>query len=159
VNRKSRKNLNHLKRQIAGVVTLAVAIFCLASFYVGYPVDGGHAFGPAGHLISLIFGKLVGDGKYLLGFLGVFLGFRLIKDKDAPFIGARNGGSIILFLVLVAFLHIKYVAALGYWEAVLEGWQGFGGGIVGAALAVVFYAVFGAWGSYIVLATLGMIWL
>lgn len=157
MNRKSRKNLNHLKRQIAGVVTLAVAIFCLASFYVGYPVDGGHAFGPAGHLISLIFGKLVGDGKYLLGFLGVFLGFRLIKDKDAPFIGARNGGSIILFLVLVAFLHIKYVAALGYWEAVLEGWQGFGGGIVGAALAVVFYAVFGAWGIYIVLATLGII--
>lgn len=157
MNRKSKKNLNHLKRQIAGVVTLAVAVFCLASFYVGYPEEGGHAFGPAGHLISVIFGKLVGDGKYLFGFLGVFWGIRLVKDKDAPFIGARSGGSIILFLALVTFLHIKYVAALGYWEAVLEGWQGAGGGTVGSILAVVFYAVFGAWGIYIVLATLSVI--
>lgn len=157
MSRKSKKNLNFLKGQIAGVVTLAVAVFCLASFYVGYQGEGEHAFGPAGHLISLIFGKLVGDGKFILGFLGIYWGIRLIKAKDTPFISARNGGSIILFLSILAFLHIKYVSTMGYWEAVIRGYQGSGGGILGAVLAVAFYAVFGSLGIYIVLATFSII--
>lgn len=157
MSRKSRKTLNYLKGQIAGVVTLAVAVFCLASFYVGYQGEGEHAFGPAGHLISLIFGKLVGDGKFLLGLLGVYWGIRLIKAKDTPFISAKNGGSIILFLAILTFFHIKYVASLGYWEAIIGGYHGFGGGIIGAVLAVALYAVFGSLGIYIVLATFGII--
>jgi S-DNA-T family DNA segregation ATPase FtsK/SpoIIIE len=157
VGRKSKQDPKLLKRQIIGVITLAVAVFCLASFYVDYKGLTEHALGPAGHLISLIFSSLVGDGKFLLGGLGVFWGIRLIRAKTVPFANHRNGGSIILFLVIIAFFHIKYVTALSYWEAIVSGFRGFGGGTLGSLLAVTLYAIFGSLGIYIVLVTLGII--
>lgn len=157
MGRKRKKDPSHLKRQIIGVVTLAVAVFCLASFYVDYQELTEHSLGPAGHLISLVFSTLVGDGKFLLGGLGVFWGVKLIRTKTVPFINPRDGGSIILFLVIITFFHIKYVVALSYWEAIISGYKGLGGGTIGSLLAVILYAIFGSIGIYIVLATLGII--
>ncbi|NLC77204.1 MAG: DNA translocase FtsK [Clostridia bacterium] len=157
MGRKGKKDPNYLKRQISGVVTLAVAVFCLASFYVESQAGAAHALGPAGHLLSLVFSTLVGDGKFLLGALGIFWGIRLIRCKTVPFINTRNGGSIVLFLVVISFWHIKYTAALGYWEAIVSGSKGLGGGTIGSLLSVALYAVFGPMGIYIVLGALGII--
>lgn len=159
---KIKKNPNSLKRQIIGVITLAVAVFCLASFYINSQATIGFALGPVGQLVSLVFSSLVGDGKFLLGGLGVFWGLRLIRDKQLPFVNAKNGGSFILFLVLITFLHIKYTANLNWWEAIVSGYQGQGGGVIGSVLAGVFYLTFGHLGIYIVLvavASIGMLML
>lgn len=152
--KRSKKTDNVLKRQITGVFMLAVSFFCLASFYFSNQNIPESPLGPIGQLISLIFSNLVGEGKFLLGALGIFWAFRLIIARKIPFANARNGGSILLFFVVIIFFHIKYAVNLGWWEAIVQGFSGEGGGLLGAILAVIIFSAFGPIGLYIILAAL-----
>ncbi|MFA5537435.1 MAG: DNA translocase FtsK [Bacillota bacterium] len=155
--RKTKKAANILKKQITGVFVMALSFFCLASFYFSNQSSLESPLGPIGQLISLIFSNLVGDGKFLLAILGLLWAFRLIFAKQIPFANAKNGGSILLFLVVIIFLHIDYATGLNWWDAIVQGFQGEGGGVLGAVFAVIISSAFGPIGLYIVLVTLAII--
>lgn len=157
MDKKTKKDKNPLKNQVVGVIALAFAIFCLASFYVDNHPMLNHGFGPAGKAIALIFKSLVGEGRFLLGVLGLYWGIRIIRGKRLSFSNTHNGGSLILFLCIITFLHTSFAINLEWQDAFTNGYKGMGGGVLGSVFAIIFYKIFGSLGVYIVLGSLTIV--
>ncbi|MGI6553639.1 MAG: DNA translocase FtsK 4TM domain-containing protein [Bacillota bacterium] len=158
--RKSRSNTIDLKKQIIGVLVFAAAAFSLVSIYVlevaRWP-KAEQAIGPVGSILFRLFSALAGEGKFILAVLVLLYGLKLVRARETARLNSRNWGILILYLVFLIFLHLEYVANLGWWEGIQAGMRGHGGGLLGSLFAGMFFAAFGPLGTYIVLAAISLI--
>jgi len=131
---------NHLKQEIAGIFILAMAL--LGAICLFNPSVGAVAF-----LIETVLRVLTGEGRYLFPFLMGYWGIKLIRGTKLG-LPCRAWGGLILFFVALTLLHIALSPDAG-WRA---GIGGKGGGVLGAALYLLFYKSFGTAGTAIILA-------
>lgn len=136
---------SHLRHEILGISFLAAGLLGIVCLL--YPSTGTVSF-----YIERVLKMLTGEGRYLFPLLMAFWGIKLIKGAN---LGATNrtwGGSI-LFFVAITLLHI-FMAGESGWSG---GLAGSGGGILGAALYLLFYKSFGLAGTIIILTALALI--
>ena len=103
-----------------------------------------------GNLIRLL-GQLIGWGLYVLPIALIAFGLWLIlrRNEHLPTLSLeRTTGIILLFLWLLAFMHIIYVPPALATDAALHE---VGGGYIGSIFESVLWNGFGAWGTVITL--------
>ncbi|MCK8823478.1 DNA translocase FtsK 4TM domain-containing protein [Fuchsiella alkaliacetigena] len=132
--------------EILGIFLIAFAFLLGASLYF----EGTGLVGD-----FLIRGSRVtmGQGAYVLPFVLVFAGVRVIRLKGLK-VTTRVVGFVILFLVFLVALHSVKVGVSPDFQLVLEGE---GGGVIGGFLLHVLDMVVGEIGSYIILSAVGLI--
>ncbi|NLP17754.1 MAG: DNA translocase FtsK [Firmicutes bacterium] len=123
---------------------MALAVLLLLSLF-------GTGVGALGQLLKRFFRLSLGWGAYVIPFCILLAG--IMTQRKERLSTVRITGIGLLIITLAAFSHLHYPSAK-VWISALEGE---GGGLVGAALALVFKTLFGLIGSYIVLGTLSLI--
>ncbi len=131
---------SHLKQEIAGIFLMAMGL--LGAICLFNPSVGAVTF-----FAEKVLRALTGEGRYFFPLLMLFWGFKLIRGTrlGTP---CRAWGGLILFLVVLALMHIVVLPGTG----LREGMSGKGGGMLGAALYLLLYKSFGIAGTLIVLA-------
>ncbi|HCJ78888.1 MAG TPA: hypothetical protein DHV84_02575, partial [Desulfotomaculum sp.] len=151
----AKKFRNQQKQEITGIICLALALVTMVSL-----------ISPKMGLISSfsehILRGIAGEGRYLLPVLLAFFGFRLIQKKVPLKAGPHIYGLALLFITVLTVLNIlsphsyEQAGSLPYLY-LLEGLEGKGGGLTGALFYFVLVRSFGHTGTYIILATLGLV--
>jgi len=144
VAKSQRQGEINIKREILGISLLAGAflgMICLLT-----PSAGTVAF-----FIEKAIRALAGEGRFLLPFLMLFWGIKLLMGTGLGAINRAWGGAI-LFLVALTALHALSPQA-GWREAS----GGLGGGLLGAVFYFVFYRSFGLVGTFIILGALFLV--
>lgn len=153
-----KKNKPH-HTELVGLLLILIAIIGICEF------------GPVGNIISSFALFLVGSYyKVVLVWLG-YIAIRMIIDRKRPnFFSARMIGLYVLFLAIIIWSHLGYIennsSALSIFEETINNllaafklgssnMQNVGGGIIGAAFALIFDKLF-AEGAYVVLIALAI---
>lgn len=136
------------KYEILGLTLVAVGVLALVSLF--NLADSNSGTGRVGTWLATLLVKLGGQGKYLLPLAIGWLGVQMIRLRSNPF---RLTSTYVLVvtccLAILTFLHLQ-LPFDQYWS---RGWEGQGGGILGAVIAYLFTKAFGLLGTYIVLGT------
>ncbi len=131
---------DELKYEILGISLLALAILGLASFY-------NPSLGAIGNFIGRVSKGICGEGRIIFPLiLGVF-GLRLMLQRSRSTISVKVYGAAMLFFITLTVMHMQYPLE----QAFALGYEGMGGGIIGAAFSYVLQKAFGQTGSYIIL--------
>lgn len=146
---------DHLKYDILGVLFFAAAIFITVSFFAPTGIIGTFLI----RLLTVLTGK---TGCLLVaGILAYFTcSFCWLRQ---PLTGnPRNRGVIMLFFVVLVLLHLLFMPGdLSRNEAVAllwdNGWQGTGGGFLGAIIGIVSLYLLGYTGTFILATALCVI--
>lgn len=137
---------DELKYEILGITLLALALLGLASFY-------NPSLGTIGNFIGRVSKGICGEGRIIFPLiLGVF-GVRLMLQRGRSTISVKAYGGLMLFIITLTVLHMQYPVE----RAFVLGYEGFGGGIIGAAFSYVLQKAFGQTGSYIILTAASLI--
>ncbi len=147
------------KKEIYGLAFLALAALCFVCLWLSNTSNSimtPRGIGTAGEFLVRVLSGFGGKGSFLLPFYFVFVGTKLIlKGQGNTW---NNIGALMLLTVILSIYHLISNEDLSHpWDAIVQGAQGEGGGILGASLAVLLYFLFGIWGSYIILAFLLLI--
>jgi len=148
VTKKSLKN--EIKQELVGIFLVALSIFvffCLWQENIGN--DALFSMGAVGSVICYILNSLCGTGKIIIPIILFIVGIgKLLKRFK---IDATSIISIfVLLLTILAMLHLKLPEEV---QTVASGWEGAGGGILGAIFTRFSVVLFGK-GSYIFLIVL-----
>jgi S-DNA-T family DNA segregation ATPase FtsK/SpoIIIE len=130
--------------EVAGVLTLAVALFALVSFcsyHLGLKTQLG---GVIGDTLSTLFAQTFGVAIYLLPMLLAVVGWRLFRTGLADVSLARAGAALTLLLSSSALLGLIFTAAD----------VGRGGGWFGGFVATLLFEGCGSLGAYVVVLSL-----
>lgn len=144
---------NNQKREIVGVLILAFAILSLASLF-------SNATGWLGKILVQFFGSFAGIGAYFLPFFIFLWGLHVIIGQKKREI--RKVFTVLgtVFLLLIIGAHFQYpLEKQSLSQTLLQGYQGLGGGLVGATFSFILIQLVGRVGSYILLVTLGILML
>jgi S-DNA-T family DNA segregation ATPase FtsK/SpoIIIE len=143
---------NSLKNELIGMGVIALALLMLVSVFVpSNELSAGKGVGAIGGFVARVLSSLTGDGKYLMPLLLIIWGVKLLFGSRFSFFNHRMPGLVILVLSALAFFHLRI--SIEFWT-LPAGFAGYGGGAIGAVLAISFNYLFGLKGSYIILATL-----
>jgi S-DNA-T family DNA segregation ATPase FtsK/SpoIIIE len=148
-----------MRSQIKGILILAFAVFC----YAGLEHTG--QTGELGSFVHNTLRTLAGETAIVLPFLIGALALRFILPQQLFNIKTRLIGLIILLLLFMIWAHLGLMLELKhelagsvFWrESFRMGWEMQGGGVIGAAIAVVLFYCFQEVGSKIVLAALALV--
>jgi len=166
----TKKFKNQQKQEITGIICLALALLTMVSLV-------SPKMGIISSFSEYILRGIAGKGRYLLPVLLAFFGFRLIQKKTQLRTRMHLYGLILLSITFLTVLNILsppsyeqvklqagYNPALQTWPErspfclyLLEGLKGKGGGLTGALFYLVLVRSFGHTGTYIILATLGLV--
>lgn len=134
-----------LKYEILGLGLIALALFGLISLL-------GAGAGVVGKAMARFCLGAAGDGRYFVPLMLGYYGWRLVKERNPLQFVPRIYGGIVLFVVVVTWMHILLVPLdPAFRDAVKAGVAGDGGGLVGAVLAWMCWRCFGYAGSYVIL--------
>lgn len=145
--------------QIKGILIIAVAVFCYAG--VVYADQAGEL----GMFVHNLFRIIAGDTAVVIPFLIGILGLRAMLPEQTYNLKSRLIGILILLFLFTIWAHFKLMleqvdafAGQDFYRASLQmGLQKMGGGLLGAAFAVLLFFCFREIGSYIVIAALALI--
>lgn len=135
-----------LRYEVLGLAIITLAMLGMASFLFS-------SVGAFGNLINRVLLAVAGDGRFLLPPLLFLLGLRLLRQRSATSLSVRTYGLLVIFFNLLVFLHMGIPLETA-WKT---GFQGQGGGMLGAAGSLVLRHAFGQVGTYIILASLTML--
>lgn len=135
-----------LKYEILGIALIALGVLSIVSL-----------LSPASGLVSDFIDKalksIAGEGRYIFPLLLVLVGARLVHKRSRTSVSERMYGVILLFLVVLASLHLIIPPE----DSFKAGVAGDGGGVIGALISYICRKSFGIVGTYIILITLGLI--
>lgn len=143
--------------QLKGLFLLAVGLLSIAGLRFTRQT------GTVGEILSGFLHFVAGDLAIIIPLLVCFLGLKNIFLNKINNCRTRFVGIIILFLLLMVIVHLNLMIevpleGMSIYEASYRmGIQKQGGGLIGSLLAIVLFYFFGEIGSYIVVATLGII--
>ncbi len=149
-----------MRTQVKGILLIALAVFS----YVGLVQTD--QTGGVGLVVNNVLRTLAGQAALAVPILIGILGLRMIVPvKDRYKIKNRLIGLLIISLLAMTWIHLQvmdqrmaYLVTDNYLsESFLMGIEGEGGGVIGAAFAVVFYYLLGLTGSRIVIVALAII--
>ncbi|TEB06775.1 DNA translocase SpoIIIE [Pelotomaculum schinkii] len=136
-----------LKYEIIGIALIALGVLGLLSILV-----------PSSGLVSVcidrVFKSIAGEGRYLFPLLLAMGGARLVlKRRSTTTVSERMYGALLLFLLILTFCHLIIPVD----DSFKAGWNGDGGGLLGAVFSYILRKSFGIVGTYIILAAAGII--
>ena len=139
--------------QIKGILIIALAVFC----YAGVTYAG--QAGELGEFVHRLFRIIAGDTAVVIPFLIGILGLRIMLPAQTYNLKSRLIGILILLLLFTIRAHFSLMleqvdafTGQDFYRASLQmGLQQMGGGLLGAAFAVVLFFCFKEIGSYIVI--------
>ena len=134
-----------IKKDALGIFLFAVALVGILSFF--------NLAGGLGEKINEVARLLFGVGAFFFPFLLFFLGWKIIREEDLPRSRTSFFGVLVLFVFLLALIHIFYDPEIML--AIAK--TGNGGGFLGMALAWVLVYLVGKWGGIIVLSALALV--
>ena len=145
--------------QIKGILIIALAVFCYAGV-----IYGGQA-GELGEFVHNLFRIIAGDTAVVIPFLIGILGLRIMLPEQTYNLKSRLIGILILLLLFTIWAHFRLMleqidAFTGqnfYWASLQMGLQKMGGGLLGAAFAVMLFFCFKEIGSYIVITAAALV--
>ncbi|HHW44958.1 DNA translocase FtsK [Desulfofundulus thermobenzoicus] len=129
-----------LKYELCGLAVVALAFLGLTSLFT-------QAAGTLGHFLARGLSVTAGDGRYLPPLFLAYFGFKIMREQKLSASATRTWGLFLLLLCILIFLHLF----LPVEQAFYSGWQGHGGGMVGAVFSYLLQKAFGRVGSYIML--------
>jgi len=134
-----------LINEIVGIATIALGLFIAYCLWLG-PGEN-KTIGAVGSVIYSTILALFGDGKVYLPVLFLIIGIgKLLRRSKWDKLTVISW--TLLFVSLLVFFHLQLPAEE---RTIATGWQGTGGGVIGALLAVFALTLFGEGGSYIFL--------
>jgi len=150
-----------LKSDFFGLAILALSLISLAGLVIT-EISGQHfssqAIGAVGRFLVRTLAGLFGQGKYLFPIGMGYLGIKIFQDYPRRKFKRLFIGIIIIYSVILAILHLQLMQNGQEFLNILRvGYEGKGGGVIGALIAFVLSISFGPVGSYIVLITLVLI--
>ena len=99
------REASQLLNEVAGLVTLAAAVFALVSFISFQPGEtGANLGGPVGHGLSSVLMQTFGLAVFLLPLLLVMLGVQLFRSRLDDISAARGMASLTLLFSLAVLL-------------------------------------------------------
>ena len=132
-----------LRYELIGLAIITLAVLGMASFLFS-------SVGAFGNLINRVLLAVAGDGRFLLPPLLFLLGLRLLRQRNATSLPIRTYGLLVIFFNLLVFLHMGIPLDMA-WKT---GFQGQGGGMLGAGGSLLLRHAFGQVGTYIILVSL-----
>lgn len=138
------------KSELLGISMIVLAIILGIGLF-------SNLAGIVGTGLKMLFMFLTGKGAYLFPFLFIGWGAALIHSKRLK-VTPRLVGLIILYITLLAFLHVLEVSAVNQFDVACKAAiNGLGGGILGGLLAYFLRTVLGPAGTYVVLTAAALI--
>lgn len=136
-----------VKYEIIGIIFLALAVLCVAGLFT-------KTTGLVGDKAIAMVTAITGDGRFLLPLVLAFYGVKLIIERKKSELSARSFGILALFLIIMIFMHlwsIDFSKSPGYKAVFQAGYDGKGGGLIGALFSFIGYKLFGTLGLNIIL--------
>jgi len=148
----SKKQISNSQRsEVVGVLILSLAILSLASLF-------SDATGWIGKMLVGFFRSTSGLGAYFMPFFILFWALWMLLSSKRREIKKITVIAITIFLLLVIGGHFNYpLEKQTFTQTLQQGYQGLGGGIIGAFFSFVFVQALGRIGSYILLTTLAIL--
>ncbi|GAW91547.1 FtsK/SpoIIIE family DNA translocase [Calderihabitans maritimus] len=149
-----------LKKEIVGIILVALALLSAVSIYIvdsGLWIEKGQAVGSIGRFLVRFLSTMAGQGRYLLPLLLAGYGVWLMRRNQHFPLSPRAYGTLFLYLIILAAMHLPIIVEKQAGQALRLALDGYGGGVLGALVAVVFYTFFGIAGTYIILGALMLI--
>ncbi|HPU00677.1 MAG TPA: DNA translocase FtsK [Bacillota bacterium] len=142
-----------LGTQIKGILVIALGVFCYAGV-----TQGGQA-GSLGEFVQNFFRLIAGETAVVIPLLIGLLGLRIMIPEESYNLKSRFIGILILLLLFTVWAHFRLMleqldafSGQNFYRASLQmGWNQMGGGLLGAAIAVLLFFCFREIGSYIVI--------
>ncbi len=155
-----KKKLNkEMRSQIKGILIIALGLFS----YFGL-VETAQT-GGVGLFLNSLLRTVAGDAALVIPFFIAIIGIRIILPRERHTLKVRLAGLLILFILYTVWIHLDLMSSQlsiiakerFLQDSFLIGLNRQGGGIVGAAFAVLFYFFLGFTGSRILLGALAII--
>jgi len=154
---------SHIKREVIGVVLIALSLLTLLSllsFVPGEPKAVTKAgvvssppthnlIGTAGAVFSSVLFSLIGGAAYLFPILLGLLGVRCFTQSDLSIRLRNAGASLVALLFLSGFLHLEVTAVPTVSSGLVH--RGLAGGLFGQVLADGLRAYLASTGAHIVI--------
>ena len=161
--RKKAKKLN-ISQILSGIGLLAIAVYT-GLIVVQAPSAAGMEFsqyniilreqmGIIGSMTYLLMQSLFGNGVLLFPVIFAAAGIAMIMDRMPT--GMQKTGIVLGVLVILALLHIN-VTYISVKDNLMLGLMGTGGGVIGAAVAMLLLSCVGKAGAYIALVCAALI--
>lgn len=139
------------KQEVIGVLIVAFAILSLVSLFSG-------ATGLVGKLIVKSFQSVAGLGCYFLPIFILLWSLYVFLTQKKEIIARTIIILSIIFLFFVVSIHFNLpIEKQTFSETLSQGYQGSGGGLLGALFSFAFIKALGRLGSYILLVALGIV--
>ncbi|MBO8137025.1 MAG: DNA translocase FtsK [Desulfotomaculum sp.] len=129
-----------------GIILLALALLGLFSFY-------NSSLGAVGNFIGRVLKGICGEGRIIFPIMLAVLGLKLIIQRGRSRITAKVYGGIIMFIIVLTILHIQIPVE----QSFSRGFEGAGGGLIGAAFSYLLQLAFGKTGTYIILSAASLV--
>lgn len=129
-----------------GIILLALALLGLSSFY-------NSSLGAVGNFIGRVLKGVCGEGRIIFPILLGVLGIRLIIHRGGSKVTPRVYGGVLLFVIVLTIMHLHYPVD----QAFTLGYEGVGGGLIGALFSYLLQLAFGQTGTYIILTAASLV--
>ncbi len=148
---------SHIKREVIGVVLIALSLLTLLSLVSFVPrelksvaaasASARNLIGSAGDFFASTLFLLIGNAAYLFPFLLGLMGVRCFTQSDLSIRLRNAGSSLAALLFLSGFLHLEITAVPTLSSGFI--YRGMAGGLVGQVLAEGLRAYFASTGAHI----------
>ena len=148
---------SHIKREVIGVVLIALSLLTLLSLVSFVPrelksvaaasASARNMIGSAGDFFASTLFLLIGNAAYLFPFLLGLMGVRCFTQSDLSIRLRNAGSSLAALLFLSGFLHLEITAVPTLSSGFI--YRGMAGGLVGQVLAEGLRAYFASTGAHI----------
>ncbi len=154
-----KKHSDTISLQIKAVLVMAAAVF----LYAGLQFT--EQTGQLGSIVNRVLRILLGEGALAFPFFLAASAFAYLWKHRINNLSRRLVGLSIIFILLLIVLHLRvslqgtelFVGESLYGHMIDLGWNGSGGGLVGALFTVVLFFFFRDLGSYIVISAVGIV--
>ena len=149
------------KYEYLGLLIIAISVFSflgLVTTELYGQLFSSQAIGAVGSFLIRSLAGLFGNGKYIFPFYLGFIGFMVIRKSSYDIHKPLLLGMGLIYGIILSIFHLQFFKDSGqFLEVFLQAMEGRGGGLIGAATAVVLGVLFGPVGSYVILGTLTII--
>ncbi|MDD3653502.1 MAG: DNA translocase FtsK [Desulfotomaculaceae bacterium] len=135
-----------LKYEICGVILIALGVLGTVSLF-------SQPSGLISDFAVRLMRNIAGEGCLFFPLLMFLMGVRLVRRRSRATMSQRMYGVILLFFTGLSFFHL----IIPLEDAFNAGINGDGGGILGALISYFLRESFGTFGTYLILATAGIV--